>query len=146
MEVLKISQRGAYRTAKKDAVETVFEMHPDECLSVDDCARYAEESGLHIGRTTVYRSIARLVDSGRVRRFTPVSHGDAAYYQFNSCTEEHLHMVCRMCGKLQHLHCADVEVFRAHLQSEHDFKLDEAQTILYGLCAECAHLKEEADS
>lgn len=138
-----MSQRGAYRTKRKDAVETIFAMHPEECISVDDCVRYAEESGLHIGKTTVYRSIARLFESGRIRRFTPASHADAAYYQYNSCTQEHLHMVCRICGKLEHLHCADVENFRSHLQTEHGFVLDEAQTILYGLCEECALHKEE---
>ena len=129
--------RGDYQTQRKDAVEAYFEQNADRCLTAEDCCRQLSSEGVAIGITTIYRAITRLYEAGRLRRYAPSERGKAATYQYNGCQDQHLHMVCRMCGSLHHLKCEDVERFREHLLEEHNFLLDEGQTVLYGLCAKC---------
>lgn len=135
--------RGAYQTERKHAVVAYFEQHAGQCLTVDDCCRYLSDRGLSIGRTTVYRAITQLCEAGRLRRYAPSEQGKAASYQYNGCKAHHLHMVCRSCGALEHLHCTDAESFSRHLLSEHRFVLDEGQTVLYGCCLACAEKRAE---
>ena len=130
--------RGDYQTERKDAVEAYFKQHADQCLTAEECCRYLSDHGMAIGKTTIYRAVTKLCDAGRLRRYMPSEQGKAALYQFNACKEHHLHMVCRMCGALEHLHCDDAEHFCSHLLKEHRFVLDESQTVLYGYCAACA--------
>ena len=46
-------------------------------------------------------------------------------------------MKCEKCGRLVHLECGLIRDLQAHVREEHDFELDMAQTVFYGLCGEC---------
>ena len=129
--------RGTYQTRQPEAVEALFQQRSTECLTAEDVYSALAADGIDVGKTTVYRAITRLCQSGRLRRYTPHERGSAAHYQFNACKESHLHIHCIQCGALAHLHCEEVEAFAAHLGKHHGFTLDESQTILYGLCSAC---------
>ena len=132
-----MSQRGAYQTRQQEAIEQLFSARPEECLTAEDAYHALRESGMEIGKTTVYRSITRLCQAGRLRRYVPHDSGTAAMFQFNPCQESHMHIRCIHCGALAHLHCEEVEAFSRHLTQHHGFVLDEGQTILYGSCEAC---------
>ena len=129
--------RGTYQTKQQEAVEALFSLHEEECLTAEDAYQLLMEQGADIGKTTVYRVITRLCQSGRLRRYAPHERGEAAHYQYNPCQESHLHIRCINCGALAHLHCDEVESFASHLTKHHGFTLDEGQTILYGCCESC---------
>lgn len=129
--------RGNYQTRQQEAVEELFRKHSGECLTAEDVYSALSANGLEVGKTTVYRAITRLCQLGLLRRYASHERGEAAHYQFNGCTESHMHIRCIRCGALAHLHCDEVDAFAAHLGEHHGFTLDEAQTILYGLCADC---------
>lgn len=132
-----MSQRGSYQTRQQEALESLFARHPGECLTADEAHRALIESGMDIGKTTVYRVITRLCQSGRLRKYVSHDSGGAAQFQYNPCQESHLHIRCTHCGALAHLHCEEVEAFSNHLTHHHGFTLDEGQTILYGCCENC---------
>ena len=132
-----MSQRGAYQTRQQEAIEKLFSARPEECLTAEEAYHALIEEGMEIGQTTVYRSIARLCQSGRLRKYVSQTSGQAALFQFNPCRESHLHIRCIHCGALEHLHCEEVESFSRHLTQHHGFTLDEGQTILYGCCEHC---------
>ena len=129
--------RGTYQTKQQEAIENLFSSLGQDCITADEAYRRLVEQGLEIGKTTVYRAITRLCQAGRLRRYAPHERGDAAHYQYNPCTESHLHIRCTFCGALAHLHCEEGEAFAAHLTHHHGFTLDEGQTILYGVCENC---------
>lgn len=129
--------RGSYQTKQQEAIEKLFSTLGQACFTADEAHRMLAEKGLEIGKTTVYRAITRLCQSGRLRRYAPHERGEAAHYQYNPCTECHLHIRCTFCGALAHLHCEEVESFASHLTQHHGFMLDESQTILYGICENC---------
>ena len=126
-----------YQTRQQDAVAAFFMSKPEDCFTAEDVYRALCDED--IGKTTVYRAITRLCDSGELRRYS--SDGGAASYQYNRCMSSHMHMRCTGCGKVFHLHCEDAHLFGQHLLDCHGFILDEGQTILYGKCADCAASK-----
>ena len=132
-----MSPRGNYQTRQQEAIESLFSSHPQDCLTADDAHRALAEMGLDIGKTTVYRAITRLCQTGRLRKYVAHDAGGAALYQYAPCQESHLHIRCTQCGALAHLHCEEVEAFGRHLTHHHGFTLDESQTVLYGLCEHC---------
>lgn len=135
-------QRGSYQTRQQEAVTGLFENRQAQCLTADEAYRLLVESGMDVGKTTVYRAITKLCDQGILRRYAPQSSSDAARYQYNPCRESHLHIRCSSCGAMEHLHCGDVEAFAAHIRAHHGFVLDEGRTMLCGLCESCAQKKE----
>ncbi len=134
--------RGQYQTRQKEAVAAYFRQRPEDCLTADEL--YAA-LGADVGMTTVYRAVSRLCEEGVLRRYAPQSAGGAALYQLNPCLESHMHIRCVACGKLTHLHCDEVHAFAAHLEQRHGFALDEGRTVLYGLCEDCARLREQEE-
>lgn len=129
--------RGTYQTRQQEAVGELFARRPEACLTVEEAHQALLESGMDVGKTTVYRVITRLCQAGVLRRYAAPSSGEAARFQYNPCKESHLHIRCICCGKLAHLHCEEVEAFARHLDCHHGFTLDEGQTILYGCCEAC---------
>ena len=132
-----MTQRGAYQTRQQEAVERLFASRPEECLTPEEAYQALAAAGMDVGKTTVYRAISKLCQSGRLRRYASQERGEAAHYQYSPCTESHLHIRCVHCGALAHLHCEEVEAFADHLNQHHGFTLDEGQTILYGCCERC---------
>ena len=132
-----MSQRGAYQTKQQEAIEQLFSARPEECLTAEEAYHALRESGMEIGQSTVYRSITKLCQNGRLRRYVPHDSGAAAMFQYNPCRESHMHIRCIHCGALAHLHCEEVDSFARHLNLHHGFTLDEGQTILYGCCDAC---------
>lgn len=126
-----------YQTRRQEAVALLFSKQREACLTAEDAYQALLESGMDVGKTTVYRAITRLCQTGVLRRYAPQESGEAARYQFNPCTESHLHIRCIHCGALAHLHCDEVEAFAKHLNLHHGFTLDEGHTILYGCCEAC---------
>lgn len=133
-----MAARGAYQTKQQEAVAELFHQTPEACLTAEEAYLKLEAQGASIGKTTVYRAMTRLCESGELRRYVPHESGEAARYQLNPCKESHLHIRCTCCGALEHLHCDEVEAFRRHLGQHHGFALDEGQTVLYGLCEACS--------
>ena len=138
-----MATRGAYQTRQQEAVAALFQQRPADCLTPEEAYAALEGQGHEIGKTTVYRAIARLCENGVLRRYFSHESGEAALYQFNPCRESHLHIRCVGCGALEHLHCEEVEAFKAHLTQHHGFSLDEGQTVLYGLCEKCGRERRE---
>lgn len=90
--------RGSYQTRQQESVARLFESRPDSCLTAEEAYQELEKElnreGRAIGKTTVYRAITRLCESGELRRYAPQESGDSARYQLNRCRENHLHIRC----------------------------------------------------
>lgn len=141
-----MAQRGSYQTRQQEAVEALFSSRAEECLTAEDAYRLLTQEGLDVGKTTVYRSIARLCQTGKLRKYVSPDSGGAALFQYNPCRESHLHIRCVHCGALAHLHCEEAEAFSRHLTRHHGFTLDEGQTILYGCCEACRQKEENRET
>ena len=98
-----------------------------------------ESAEFSIGRTTVYRHLEKLTESGKLRKYT-IDGVSGACYQYVSGAEgcgTHLHLKCEACGELRHLECETLSEIQRHVFDEHNFQVNAMKTVLYGKCAGC---------
>ncbi|MCQ2462014.1 MAG: transcriptional repressor [Clostridia bacterium] len=128
-----------YKTKQRETVCAFLKNNPSHSFTVDELYEQLKKTQAVVGKTTVYRCLDGLVNSGEVRKF--FSHrGGSASYQFvgnhSECTE-HFHLKCTECGELIHLSCDYMKEIDKHILGHHDFYVDNTKTVLYGLCGKC---------
>ena len=125
-----------YQTEQKKILLDYLSTHADTAFSLEELVPPMVARG--VGKSTVYRLIARLSDEGAVRRY--LREGKRGYtYQYFAKEDchAHLHLRCTDCGRVLHL-CERVSGdLRALLASDLGFALDGEKTMLYGRCAAC---------
>ncbi len=112
----------------------------DEHVTSSQIIRHFKNGDTQIGRTTVFRLLDKLTESGEIRRYA-IEGISGAYYQFNGKRDDchtHLHLKCENCGELLHLECDELNKLRSHMLDEHAFELNTMKTVLYGQCESCA--------
>jgi Fur family ferric uptake transcriptional regulator len=111
-----------------EAVSALRHATPEEvCAEVRRTA-----SGINI--STVYRTLDLLEELGLVTH-THLGHGAPTYSA--ATDEEHLHLVCRHCGRVSETAVAVADGLVARLAAEHGFDTDVQHFAIYGTCAAC---------
>ena len=132
-----------YQTKQKQSVLACLRANSTRALTIEELTALLHAQGEQIGKTTVYRWVDKLVQSGDVRKF-PAERGKSAAFQLmehpQSC-EEHLHLKCVQCGKFIHLECDVMAGVNEHILEHHGFRIDNTKSLLFGLCSDC--LKKE---
>jgi len=131
---------GGYRTRQRTAILQYFRAHPHAHLTAEELCDALRTGGISIGKSTVYRTLDMLEESGIIRRFT-VSSEEGACYQYAGGSSEtchaHFHLKCMVCGTLYHIECDHLDELTAHLGAKHNFTVDYAKTVLLGTCDPC---------
>ena len=133
-----------YNAKQGDLILRLIRENGGRHLTAEDIVRRLADSGCAVGKSTVYRHLERLTREGTVRRFV-LHDGESACYQFagDGCCN-HYHLKCSRCGRLLHVECEYLDKVSEHIYEHHGFTLSEENTVLYGLCADCAG-KEKPD-
>lgn len=87
-----------------------------------------------VSRQAVYDSLAVLVDKGVLRRIQPA--GLSARYE-ERVGDNHHHLVCRTCGRIEDVDCATGETPCLHAAEDWGFEIDEAEVVYWGHCPDC---------
>ena len=125
-----------YKTEQKTILLDYLAAHADRAFSLEELVPPMVARG--VGKSTVYRLVARLSEEGRVRRY--LREGGRGYtYQFFAKEDchAHLHLRCTDCGRVLHLGEGSSRDLRALLSAACGFSLDGDRTMLYGHCAAC---------
>ena len=133
------SKQIEYKTKQKELILDYLKSHGDKHVTIDDVFGYLRLEGHSVGRTTVYRYMERLTDTGTLRKYY-IEEGMGACYQFignnNQCCS-HFHLKCTKCGTLIHMECEYLNKINEHILQEHHFLIDNTKTVFYGLCKKC---------
>lgn len=129
-----------YNTEPKKLINEFLKQNSDRHFTVDEIAEAVCSGDKSAGKSTVYRHISKLLESGAVRRFeTP---GVKSFvYQYSGVSEHcdsHYHLKCVKCGRLIHLECAKMDEVRQHILADHNFIIGSNRAVLYGECGICA--------
>ena len=128
-----------YKTRQRAVIEQSIGDMGDRHFTVDDIVLGIVKNGGAVGRTTVWRSLEKLTDEGKLRKYQ--QSGESACYQFvpesGEC-HEHFHLKCEKCGRLIHVECETLSRLAAHIEEEHRFSLNPLKTVLYGVCEKCS--------
>ena len=84
-----------------------------------------------VNPSTVYRSLERLVDSGRLS-VSDMGTGAAVYELVGG--DRHHHLVCQKCGRVITLSDAQVQAFFRTLERDQGFQITTNHLVLFGLC------------
>ncbi len=131
-----------YKTKQRGELIEFLETNSGKHITVSDVCEHFKAGGKNIGTATVYRQLEKMVDDGLVNKYI-VDINSPACFEYIANDKGHrkeqcYHCKCEKCGKLIHLHCDDMVELQKHLLDEHDFVLNPARTVFYGLCSECA--------
>ena len=125
-----------YSTKQREVLLKLLSDNADKPLCVGDIA--AAVGSENISLSAIYRNLSALEDEGKIQRLT-VGGSKKVYYRFTGAKEceKHLHLSCFKCGKTFHMDVPETDFLIDAVLSGSDFKVDSANTVLYGICGSC---------
>ena len=96
-----------------------------------------------VSHQAVYDVLRVLTTTGLVRRIQPA--GSVARYEAR-VGDNHHHVVCRSCGVIADVDCAVGDTPCLTASDDHDFSIDEAEVVYWGLCPACASAGAPTDA
>jgi len=137
MEVLRgeLRERELPFTQQRESVARVL-FETAQHLSADEVAEELRERGEQIGKATVYRTLALLVELGLA-----TEHDfDEGFkrYQMQIGAAQHDHMICTSCGKVTQFRHPELEQALEGVARDAGFEAITRQIKVYGTCHECA--------
>jgi Fe2+ or Zn2+ uptake regulation protein len=93
-----------------------------------------------VSHQAVYDVLRALTDTGLVRRIQPA--GATARYELR-VRDNHHHAVCRTCGAIADVDCAEGLAPCLTASDDHGFVIDEAEVVYWGTCPQCVTHRSE---
>ena len=132
-----------YKTNNRTRIMDFLENNKDKTVSVSDIQRHLDASDNHVNITTIYRYLDKLEQGGQLIKVASKDDGKSTYQLTNRDHHcgEHLHLKCVKCGKLIHLDCGFMDEITHHVFEDHGFSIQCENSIICGVCQECAVAK-----
>ncbi len=110
-------------------------------LDAEQLYRLAKERDPKINRVTVYRTL-KMLKQGQLVDELDLMHyeGDQHYYE-TRLKQEHAHMVCLRCGKIEEFFGEPLRKLRRQIETHFGFEIVVARTEVGGYCAHCQVLR-----
>lgn len=127
-----LRDRGLQVTAQRLAVMRAVAGHPH--ATADQVVEAARADIGTISRQSVYDSLGALVEAGLVQRIQPL--GSATRYEAR-VGDNHHHLVCRGCGRLEDIDCAAGDAPCLTPQEDLGYAIEQAEVTYWGRCRDC---------
>lgn len=134
-------EQKSYKTKQRSQILNCLIENKEKHLTADEITDALKQKGVDVGKTTIYRTLEKLLEDGSVRKYI-CEEGKSACFQYvdgNENCHRHFHLKCVKCGKLIHLECDYLSDLEQHIFEHHKFTVDNTKTVLYGICEECNH-------
>lgn len=119
-------------TRPRAAVLSAVRAHPH--ADTDSVIGAVRRHAPSVSHQAVYDSLRALTDAGLLRRIQP--SGSVARYE-SRVADNHHHVVCRSCGRIDDVDCAVGEVPCLTASDDQGFTIDEAEVVYWGTCPAC---------
>ena len=112
-------------------------------LDADSLYNMAKERDPKLNRVTVYRTLKLLKAGGLVDELDLMHfEGDQHYYE-TKLKQEHAHVVCLRCGKVDEFFGEPIQRIRRQVESSLGFQIVSARTEIGGYCPDCQALRAQ---
>ncbi len=127
-----------YQTEQRKELLRFLKEHKEEQFSIEAVVAHVPT----LGKSTVYRLMARLLEEGKVRKRAS-GKGRTILYQYidHDHCDSHLHLQCMECGKTIHLPEEFSQRVESDILSTHGFKVNGTETLFFGECEDCSEKK-----
>lgn len=134
-------EQKSYKTRQREQILNCLTENKAKHMTADEIVIWLKERKTDVGKATVYRTLDKLIEDGRARKYI-CEEGKSACYQYvdeqGECCR-HFHLKCVECGRLIHLKCEYLSDLEQHIMKHHNFIVDNTKTVLYGICEDCRH-------
>ncbi|MCS7463950.1 transcriptional repressor [Paenibacillus doosanensis] len=127
-----MSRKGQLTPQRKAIYEVIMESH-DHPTAAEIIERLSKR-GQQFAYATTYNSLRYLTEEGLIRELK--LDGDASRY--DARTEEHQHIVCRVCGKVDEVFTHVPAEWARAVAEETGYVVEEEHILLKGVCPECS--------
>jgi Fe2+ or Zn2+ uptake regulation protein len=116
-------------------VSVLTAVHENPHITTDSTIGVVREELGEVSHQAVYDVLRALTAAGLVRRIEP--SGSVARYEAR-VGDNHHHVVCRACGAIADVDCAVGTTPCLTASEDHDYAIDEAEVVYWGLCPACS--------
>ncbi len=104
-------------------------------LTAEEVAQRVHETTPDVNLASIYRTLALLRELGLVRE-SRLGEDEAARWEL-AHPDEHFHVVCDRCGRVDHHVGSLVRSIVEHLESSHHFVPERVDLVVHGHCVDC---------
>lgn len=135
-----LKERGVRLTRQRQILLDLIDK-TGEHLDAERLYQMAKERDPKLNRVTVYRTLKMLKAGGLVDELDLMHFaGDQHYYE-TRLKQEHAHVVCLRCGKVEEFFGEPLQRLRKQIESHFGFQVLLARTEVGGYCAHCQTLR-----
>lgn len=135
-----LKQRGVRLTRQRQILLELIDQS-GEHLNAEHLYQLAREKDPKLNRVTVYRTLKLLKMGGLVDELDLMHHaGDQHYYE-TRLKQEHAHIICLRCGKIEEFFGDLLKKMREQIESHFGFDIVITRTEVGGYCAHCQVLR-----
>ena len=135
-----LKQRGVRLTRQRQILLDLIDQSGQH-LDAERLFKLAREKDPKLNRVTVYRTLKLLKAGGLVDELDLMHHdGDQHYYE-TRLKQEHAHVICLRCGKIEEFFGDLLQTMREQIQSHFGFEIVLARTEVGGYCSHCQALR-----
>jgi Fur family ferric uptake transcriptional regulator len=117
---------------QRELLEHVFARHSH--FDAEELIEKLKGAKRRVSRATVYRTLAKLVDAGLLRR---IELGDRTVYDHDYGYPAHDHLVCERCGSMTEFQSEELEALLDRVAGANQFRPSGHTLVIRGVCAEC---------
>lgn len=117
---------------QRDMVRHIFSQHNH--FDADQLIDAMKQAGFKLSRATVYRTLAKLVDAGLLRR---LEIGPRMCYEHDYGYPHHEHLQCGRCGAMIEFQSPELESALQAICRQQRFHSTGHTLLIRGTCAEC---------
>src|SRR2546428_1212955 len=114
-----------------------------EHLDAERLFQLAKEKVPKLNRVTVYRTLKLLKQGGLVDELDLMHYGGDQHYYETRMKQEHAHVICLKCGKVEEFFGEPLQRLRRQIESHFGFHILLARTEVGGYCSHCQRLRVE---
>ena len=133
-----------YNTKQREMILNCIASFRGVHMTAAKIFEYLKKEGLHIGRTTIYRHLEKLTESGKIFRYANDDESGICYHYVGDGKHNggdgryvHVHFKCETCGELLHLDCDVLDEIKQHFCDMNTFVINDYKLVIYGKCERC---------
>ena len=135
-----LKERGVRLTRQRSLLLELIDKS-GEHLDAERLFQLAKLRDPKLNRVTVYRTLKLLKQGGLVDELDLMHYGGDQHYYETRMKQEHAHVVCLRCGKVEEFFGEPLEAMRSQVEKQMGFEIAFARTEIGGYCSHCQALR-----
>src|ERR1041385_9448308 len=135
-----LKEKGVRLTRQRELLLELIDKS-GEHLDADRLFELAKQRDPKLNRVTVYRTLKMLKQGGLVDELDLMHYGGDQHYYETRMKQEHAHVICLRCGKVEEFFGEPLQRMRRQVESHFGFQVVLARTEIGGYCSHCQSLR-----